>query len=234
MALNKFKSFVNYIKPKKVSPSGLYIYFGQRGTGKTTLIAKEYWKQWKRYKKGKCSYKHFYTNVKIYNEDDHDFYRYIDLYNYKLTDYIDPKICECKISTYSIEKNIPYFIDRNNIIYIDEMGTIAHARNYKNFPTEIINLVKYLRHLSILMICNSQSYDIDKTLRTGANELRLLKKILFWNVSRRIKKEIKVSNDKENADEQISDHIELAKFYMPNAINITFIPFYTDLFNSYE
>lgn len=245
---SKLKSFKNFVFGKKQAPSGLIIVFGSRGTGKSTDIAKDELR-WENKHKDFKAYTDFYTNVKINTNNEH--YHYLDLVHYKLTDYmpLNEKTKNAKIIPYDKETkeyivaNTPFKINENSIIEIDELGIVAHARDYKNFPKEFIYLVKYLRKLGILMIANSQSYDIDKTLREGASDLRLKRKFMYWSLSRRIRKRIVCSSqDKSNkkatyvynAEQQIHDELDYAPVFTKGAIKLTFIPFYTDRFNSFE
>lgn len=240
---SKFRSLINYFKGNKQASSGLVIIFGNRGCGKSTDIAKDEL-NWELKKKEFKSYTDFYTNVEIKTNNPN--YHHLDLIHYDLTDYIP--INEKTINGKLIKRNkegklinvkTPFKINENSIIEIDELGIIAHSRNYKEFPKEFIYFVKYLRKLGILMIANSQTYDIDKTLRQGASDLRLKKKIIYWSFSRQIRKRIVCSTAKENkynykAEEQIHDELDFMPIIIPGAIKITFIPFYTDRFDSFK
>ena len=241
---SKFESLKHFIFGKKQALSGLIISFGNRGSGKSTDIAKDEF-LWEKKVKGYKSYTDFYSNVKINTNNPN--YHYLDLIHYKITDYlplnektkngklipIDPKTNEYIIV------DTPFKINENSIIELDELGIVAHARNYKQFPQEFIFFVKYLRKLGILMKANSQSYDIDKTLREGASDLRLKRKFLFWSISRKINKKIVCSDSKDKngvytAESQIHDELSFAPILTKGALNVTFIPFYTDRFNSFE
>lgn len=230
---SKLKSIKNYLKIKKVADSGCIIKFGNRGCGKSTDIAKEYLRFLKAKNKGKCQYKYFYTNIKM--NIDHESYKYLDLNTYKFTDYIDPNLSK-EYTGYYTEADTPFKIQRNSLIYLDELGLLYSNRSWKSFPQEFTKFNRLIRHFGIMLVMYSQSYDIDKSLRTSANDLFLLRKILCFTLQRRIKKYIGVSDKDENgnADSQICDKVELCGLLEPNAISFTFIPNYTDLFNSYN
>lgn len=242
---SKLKSWIDFYKSKKPLPSGLIICFGARGSGKSTDIAKDEL-NWEKQKKEFKGYTDFYTNVYINTHNPH--YHYLDLVNYKLTDYIpiNDKTNNARCFTNPMIDNkgnltgladTPFKINENSIIELDELGIVAHSRDFKNFPLEFVRFIKYLRKLGILMKANSQSYDIDKTIREGASELRLKRKIGHFSISRLILKKIVVDNknDKINqtAENQIHDELKFANILTPHWLKITFIPFYTNRFNSF-
>lgn len=227
----KFRSWLNFHKQKKPAPSGLIITFGARGSGKSATIAKRYLK-WLR--KEQSVYKGFYSNIEftIPNPNSH----YLDLENHKITDYFDPDdpaIKKYKVSTYDFMNPVEFFISRDSIICLDELGIIANSRDYANFPKEFIHLIKILRKLGILMLANSQNYDIDKQLRLGASDLRLQKKIVNLSYSRKIKKWIDISKDSNSAESQIVDQVDFANIFEKDAIQLTYIPFYAALYDSF-
>lgn len=230
---SKLKSFRNYFKRKDIAASGCVIKFGNRGCGKSTDIAKEFLRYHKAKLKKKCQYDYFYTNVKI-NTDDPT-YKYLDLNDYNFTDYIDPALSSTYKGFYT-EADTPFKIQRNSIIMLDEVALLWHQRSWKSMGPEVTKFIKLIRHFGIYMTMYSQNYDIDKTLRNGANELYLLTKIGFITMQRKIKKYIGVSDKDENgnADSQIVDKVELCGLLEPNALSFTLIPFYTDLFDSYN
>lgn len=233
MKYSKFKSLKNYLKPKNQCPSGAIIKFGQRGCGKSTDIAKAFYKFDKQCKKNKNIYDYFYTNVKI-NTDNQN-YKYLDLNKYKFTDYISSRLSDTYVGYYT-ECDTPFKIQRNSIIYLDELALLYSNRSWKTFPQEFTKFNRLIRHFGIMLVMYSQSYDIDKSLRTSANELYLLTRILGFTLQRKIKKYIGITDkdDNGNADSQICDKVELSSILEKDAIKLTFIPFYTDLFNSFD
>lgn len=230
---NKFKSLITYIKTKKPAPSGSIIKFGSRGCGKSTDIAKAFYYYDLKCSKNKQVYDNFYTNVNINTNNPR--YHYLDLNNFSFTDYISPNLSS-NYKGYYTNAPTPFKIERNSIIYIDELGLLYSNRSWKDFPKEFTKFNRLIRHFGIMIVMYSQAYDIDKSLRTNANELYLLNRILVFTISRRIKKYIGVTDkdDENNADSQICDKVELCNLLEPNAISLTFIPFYTYLFNSFD
>lgn len=240
---SKLNSFKHFIFGKKQAPSGLIIEFGNRGSGKSTDIAKDEL-LWEKRSKEFSTYTDFYSNVRINTTNPN--YHYIDLVKYNFIDYFPLNDKTKNARMIPKDKNgdyvvvdTPFKFNENSIIELDELGIIAHNRDFKSFPQEFKNFVKYLRKLGILMKANSQSYDIDKTLREGASDLRLKRKFLFWSISRKILKKIVCSDSKNKttivtAEQQIHDELKFAPIFVKNAIHLTFIPFYTDRFNSFE
>lgn len=162
---------------------------------------------------------------------------HLDLSNHKVTDYLDPQdpvISRYHCSTYDPLKPVPFFIQRNSIICLDELGIIAHSRDYANFPKEFVTYVKLLRKLGMLVLGNSQNYDIDKQLRLAASDLRLQKKIINLSYSRKIKKWIDISKDSNSAESQIVDQVDFASIFEKDAIQLTYIPYYAELYDSFS
>lgn len=230
---SKWHSVKNFFKRKQSINTGLEIDFGPRGCGKTTVIAKYLYNF---LISKKLKYDHFYSNVefKLINEN----VWYLDLNAHKLTDYLDPNDKLWKkynVSTH-YKNPTPFFIQSNSIICLDELGIIANCRNFKDFPKEFITFIKLLRKAGIYVIGNSQNYDIDLALKNGSNDLRITRKFLWWSVSRKIRKYPSIirNNDESTVSaENIGDVIELTPIISRDAIRITFIPFYTDMFDSY-
>ena len=236
---SKLKSLKDFYKKKTPrNETGFELIFGQRGTGKTTVLAKQYL-QWlnKKVNKKHC-HKYFYSNVqyKLITQD----YYVLDLNNYRITDYIErtPKAIKWKCcTTPKNREDTPFKIKENSIIQIDEIGILYHARSFKEMPQEFINLTKVCRHLQLKLICCSQQYDIDKALRQTANNLYLMNKIGNLNYKRKIIKEIIIRDDKTEegkAESQICDNVKFAPILQKGSIEFTFIPFYTNLFNSFD
>lgn len=229
----KINSLFLYFKTKKPSPSGSIIKFGSRGCGKSTDIAKSFYKYDLQCKNNKQKYDNFYTNVLINTTNPN--YHYLDLINYTFTDYISPNLSN-KYKGFYTNANTPFKIQRNSIIFIDELGLLYSNRSWKDFPKEFTKFNRLIRHFGIMLVMYSQAYDIDKSLRTNSNELYLLNRIGVFTISRRIKKYIGVTDkdDQNNSDSQICDKIELCGLLEPHSLSFTFIPFYIYLFNSFD
>lgn len=225
---SKLKSWRKFIKSPRMAPSGLIIIFGNRGSGKSATIAKRYFK-W--LKKDIKTYHNFYSNIEFNIE--HENSHFLDLENHLFTDYIVQNDLTRKYQAYT-DAITPFKIMPNSIVALDELGIIANSRDFKSFPKEFIHLIKILRKLGILLIANSQNYDIDKQLRLGASELRLQKKIMNLSYSRKINKYIDINNTDANAESQIVDKVEFAGLFEKNAIQFTYIPFYSSLYDTYK
>lgn len=226
----KIKSAITFFKSKKNDASGSIIKFGSRGCGKSTDIAKAFF----RFENSKNSnYSHFYSNLYINSESSN--FHFLDLNTFNFTDYIDPNLSS-NYSGYYTVANTPFKIQRNSVIYLDELGLLYSNRSWKSFPKEFTKFCRLLRHFNILLVMYSQSYDIDKSLRTSANELYLMTKLGHLTINRRIKKYIGVTDkdDEHNADSQICDKVELCTLLEPHALSFTYIPFYTYLFDSFD
>ena len=124
-------SIYHYFSKRKQAPSGLIISFGNRGVGKSTNIAKDYYK-W--LKKDYKLYKHFYSNIEL--KQYNDYYHYLDLNTYDITDYMprNSKTIRGRCYTDPTKKGLPdtpFKIEENSIIEIDELGIAYHNRDWK-------------------------------------------------------------------------------------------------------
>lgn len=226
---SKISSWKRFYSTPRMAPSGLIIIFGNRGSGKSATIAKRYLK-W--LKNETHIYKNFYSNIEF--NVSHEGSRYLDLEKHKFTDYIIDNELTRKYRAFTRDSITEFYIEPNSIVCLDELGIIANSRDFANFPKEFIHMIKILRKLGILLIANSQNYDIDKQLRLGASELRLQKKIGNLSYSRKINKFIDIAENNVSAESQIVDKIEFASILEKNAIQLTFIPFYSSMYDTYK
>lgn len=141
-----FKDIYTYFKERKWkiwNGYGIWMYVGYFGKGKTLSAVEYIYSQAKRYNLNIIS------NIKINMPDKWAQFDSIDeipndyhgLYVAKLNSYYD--IINCS----------PY-----TIILIDETSTVLHARNYKNFPIDLIYTILQSRHCKKMLICTSPKF----------------------------------------------------------------------------
>ena len=68
-----------------------------------------------------------------------------------------------------------YEFPENSVIYIDEVGLVWHARDFKTFSKEVREWFKLQRHRKLTVHMYSQCFDIDKGLRDLCDEIWLVK-----------------------------------------------------------
>ena len=139
--------------------------------------------------------------------------------------------------TYLFEKSdlgVFSFGEGKNLILIDEAGIEFYGRQYKNMPQHQINFFKLARHYKCDIFLFSQSFDIDKSIRDLAPELRYIKKctLLPHHVKAlRIHKSIMV----EEQQHQLIDGYEfdplLTRIFSTRRY---YLPFYWHMFDSWD
>ncbi|MCQ2977275.1 MAG: hypothetical protein MJ232_04590 [archaeon] len=207
---SKFKSFTKHIKGYKQSQKyHIETIFAQIGAGKSTDIAKQCLKI---YRKG--TYKHIYANIDI----NLPFVR---------------KYAENDL------KRGTFRFPADSIIFCDEAGIVFNNRDYKNFSKELNKYIRKARHFRNSFIFYSQDYLVEKTLRSVSSNLGLIKKFGPFSIKRKIIKIIDVDRPREGQNTEaaecaIHDSLKFANIFQKNAIEITFIPFYSNLFNSFD
>lgn len=129
-------------------------------------------------------------------------------------------------------------LPRHSVLLIDEISLLYDSRNFKSFDLAISNYVRLLGHKDNIVICASQTWDIDKRLRDLTDELYLCVKFLsVFSVAKRIKKvptlhkPLQLENGSSAGEGFISEDF---KYYPPTMWKFTFIPRWAPFFNSFD
>lgn len=203
---SKFKSLINFIKRKGKVDYHIEIIFAQIGSGKSTDIAKRCYKELYRKKR---RYKYIYTNI----ETNIPGVRTFDAREFASGKYVFPP---------------------GSLVLIDEIGLILDNRQWKKTSEELIEYFRLCRHHKNTLIVYSQHYDMEKRLKTMASKLHLMRKHGIFSVKRRISKILSVvtTQNENSADSQIIDTLRFDSIF--GGIELTCIPFWTDLFDSFD
>lgn len=202
---HKLDSAIKFRKSKKDNDYHIEVIFAQIGSGKSTDIAKRCYQEL--YEKHR--YKHVFTNIATEIPGVNQF---------------DP-------NDFNSGK---YYFPECSLILVDEVSLLYDNRSYKSFPKTVSQYLRLCRHYKNTFIFYSQHYDCDKVIRTLASKLWLMRRYGNFSIKRRISKVISVvtSADKGNADSQIVDALQFDSIF--GGVAITYIPFWTSLFNSFE
>lgn len=205
---SKFKSWKSFLKGSKTfNKYHIELIFAQIGSGKSTDIAK---KCYRLIKKG--TYKYVYTNIDINIPEVRTF----DVADFNAGKFIFPE---------------------DSIILIDEVSLLYDNRSFKSFPKPVGNYLRLSRHYKNTFIFYSQHYDCDKVIRTLASRLRYMFKVGHFSITRSVKKVIEVQSTQDSkggADSQIVDTLKFESVFTRGSIQVTYIPFYVKLFDSYS
>lgn len=126
-------------------------------------------------------------------------------------------------------------------IYIDEGSLFFDNRRYMSDKeyrarsNEFVSWLRGIRHDNNNILLFTQSYDVDKKLRTLASSIwigyRFCRVFTVW---RRLKKSVALRDDALSADTQISDKLVFVPLIIPGAFKIVFLPFHVHQFDSYK
>lgn len=124
-----------------------------------------------------------------------------------------------------------YTPEPHSCIFLDEIGTYWHARDFKKFDSRIREWFKYQRKYKVRVYANSQVWDIDKSLRDLNDRLYLVDNIgNYLSVLKPIFRKFTVATNSDG-ESKITDALEIGslfkwKFY--------FMPKYFKYFTSFD
>lgn len=125
-----------------------------------------------------------------------------------------------------------YTPDAHSVIFLDEIGITWHSRNYKEFDSRIREWFKLQRKYQCRIYCNSQSWDVDKSLRQLNDRLILQTNIgNFLSVSRPIIRSVTVTEATSEGESRIADQLKFAPIWQAR---FYWMPKYFKYFNSYD
>lgn len=160
------------------------------------------------------------------------------------------KICEAKKQGRPVYANFPvpgayhiesvrdvvgyYQFEPGAVVFLDECGTIYDNRLFKSFKPAERDFFKLQRHYRNTVYMSSQSFDIDLKLRELTDEMYLVRKVFrVFSVARRIDRHITITQPAPDAPSTLQDSLEFAPLFAPRAVQITFIPKYAGMFDSF-
>ena len=201
-------NFIKYRNPYK-----LYMVFGKKGSGKTTLMTKLALK----YSKPASWFnKRWYTSRPVFCNTLIPGTYYFNIEDIGLADF-----------------------PPNSVILIDEVGMIWDNRDFKNFKNHVRDYFKLQRHYRHTVYLFSQSFDIDKKLRDLTDHMYLIMGFFnFLSVARRITKTITITHGDTNAtgESKLIDDLRFDSLllFWCGSIQFTYIPKYVKYFKSFE
>lgn len=126
-------------------------------------------------------------------------------------------------------------------LYIDEGSLFFDNRRYmsdkeyRSRSNEFVSWLRGIRHDNNNVLLFTQSYDVDKKLRTLASSIWIGYRVCrVFTVWRRLRKSIALRDDVISADTQISDKLVFIPLFMPGAFKIVFLPFHVKNFDSFK
>lgn len=205
-----FLLFLYFLYARRfINPYKLHMYIGRKGSGKSTLMHKQMMNDFKR---GKVVYSNLEFHALVKGVEHSAIV-------------IDPNL----IDTYDI---LP-----ESTIYIDEVNTYWDNRNFKNMPPSVLMWFRYQRHSRVRVNLYSQTFDIDKKLRTLTDEFHVVSKFFLCLVfSRRLIMKPVVVHPEGDAPARIADDFleDPPLFAIFGGIQLAWIPYWSKLFDSFS
>lgn len=120
--------------------------------------------------------------------------------------------------------------DPHSLVCLDEVGISMDNRSYKSFPPGLRDFFKYVRKMQVVVIMNSQAFDVDKKVRDTTDHMLLLQSIgSLFCVTRPIHRTITLTAPSAESESRIAD---LLKFGWIFSWKIYYMPAYFRYFDS--
>lgn len=134
-------------------------------------------------------------------------------------------------------KNFGMWTDPNSVILLDEVNLWFDNRSFKNTSKQAVDYTRLFRHNKTIIICYSQTFDMEKKFRDIADEMWLMYKFArVFTYSKKIKKvlTIRQAQYSQDADSQVVDNLEFYSILTPGSRKLTFNPPYFKYFDSFS
>lgn len=136
------------------------------------------------------------------------------------TDMADIKIPGVRlISVGSLSEFKP---EPHSLVCLDEVGISMDNRSYKSFPPGLRDFFKYVRKMQVVVIMNSQAFDVDKKVRDTTDRMILLQSAgSLFCLARPIRRTITLTEPSADSESRIADVLRFTLvfdwklYYMP-------------------
>ena len=144
------------------------------------------------------------------------------------TDMADIKIPGVRIiSVGSLSEFKP---EPHSLVCLDEVGISMDNRSYKSFPPGLRDFFKYVRKMQVVVIMNSQAFDVDKKVRDTTDHMLLLMSIgSLFCIARPIYRSITLTEPSAESESRIADLLRFGWFF---SWRIYYMPAYFRYFDS--
>lgn len=196
-----------------------HLYIGKKGSGKSTVAAKIIARKPKAlfYDKSRKFFRRFrIVPLKIYTNFDLNI-KGVDYELFRPTDL-----------------GITFFPEEFSLLLCDEISLYWWNRMYKSMDPRTVEWFRNQRKYKVRFIGFSQTFDVDKVLRTSlCDRMYLVKSFMTtWSVVRLIDKQQTIKESALDCDSQLVDSLRFAPIFVPGAIKFTWIPHWIKLFDT--
>lgn len=116
-----------------------------------------------------------------------------------------------------------------SLLCLDEAGTYFDARKFKTFRDSVSDYFRFQRHYKNVVYLASQSFDVDKRIRSLVDKFYLCGKIGPVSYAREIQRKIVLTEPFGDTESRIADQLK----FVPFGIVLTWIPRYARYFLSF-
>lgn len=207
----------HYSTRRYINPYRLVFWFGKKGSGKSTLLTK-------------LAIQDMIKGKVVYSTEDVSFIKK------------DKKTGEEVLlqSKKIVPNNIyNYKFEEGSVVYIDEVNLIKgfDNRDFKNMDKRVIEWFRLQRHYKVSVHLFSQSFDVDRKVRSLCDDMFIVQKFARVLVIARhlVRKPVIVHPGPDSParidDDILEDGLLLAPF---GGMKIAFIPKWARLFDSFK
>lgn len=212
--------------------------FGKKGSGKTTYLTKQAIihasKGWTVYSTVDIpfTYKFDYKDLGIYATPANLLNPFSEM---RLPDNNILKVS--KKMRKLLNKVLTVKPNGNVLILIDEVGMIWDNRKFKTFSDSTRDWFKLQRHYKCKVYLFSQQFDIDKKIRDLCDDMWLVQsKFRVFSYGKRIIRKLDIIEAVGDSESRIVDQLKFDSilFAFLGSRSLTYIPFWVQLFDSFE
>lgn len=118
----------------------------------------------------------------------------------------------------------------HSLVCLDEVGISMDNREHRTFPPGLRDFFKYARKMQLVVIMNSQAFDVDKKVRDTTDSMLLLTSFgSLFCLARPIRRSIVLTQPSAEAESRIAD---LLRFSWIFDYHIYYMPAYFRYFDS--
>lgn len=118
----------------------------------------------------------------------------------------------------------------HSLVCLDEVGISMDNRSFKSFPPGLRDFFKYVRKMQVVVIMNSQAFDVDKKVRDTTDRMLLLQSIgSLFCIARPIHRSITLTEPSADSESRIADVLRFGWLF---SWKIYYMPAYFRYFDS--
>lgn len=118
----------------------------------------------------------------------------------------------------------------HSLVCLDEVGISMDNRSYKSFPSGLRDFFKYVRKMKIVVIMNSQAFDVDKKVRDTTDSMLLMQSIgSLFSIARPIYRTVTLTEPTSDSESRIADKLRFGSIF---SWRVYYMPAYFRYFDS--